>query len=124
MIFYNLFMQFLFLLLLIGINAFYVAAEFALLNSADLTLDSIIKDAKEGKNKKDGAWASHFKSLKMDATKLDNYFTVVQVGITFSSLGLGVYSERACVDLFIKFMRYCGFNITDGSSLVHIFAFF
>ncbi|MBQ7529568.1 DUF21 domain-containing protein [bacterium] len=122
MIFYNLFMQFLFLLLLIGINAFYVAAEFALLNSADLTLDSIIKDAKEGKNKKDGAWASHFKSLKMDATKLDNYFTVVQVGITFSSLGLGVYSERAFVDLFIKFVRYCGFNITDGSSLVHIFA--
>lgn len=122
MVFYDIFMQLLFLLLLIGINAFYVAAEFALLNSADLTLDSLIKAAQEGKNKKDGVWANHFKNLKRDATKLDNYFTVVQVGITFSSLGLGVYSERAFVELFIRFVRYCGANITDESSLIHFFA--
>lgn len=105
--------------ILIIINAAYVAAEFALLNIKPLELHNIIDEAK-AKGKK-ANWAAHILEVKNDSVKFDNYVTVVQVGVTCSSLGLGVYSEHALAGLFIKLAEH--FNIglagTSMQTTVH-----
>lgn len=105
--------------ILIIINAAYVAAEFALLNIKPLELHNIIDEAKV-KGKK-ANWAAHILEVKNDSVKFDNYVTVVQVGVTCSSLGLGVYSEHALAGLFIKLAEH--FNIglagTSMQTTVH-----
>ncbi|MGM9998650.1 MAG: hemolysin family protein [Candidatus Bruticola sp.] len=102
------------ILILIAINAAYVAAEFALLNSKPLELRTII-DEHKAKGKTAG-WACRLLEVKNDSVKFDNYVTVVQVGVTCSSLGLGVYSEHALAGLFIKLANH--FNIgLEGTAL-------
>lgn len=100
---------------LIIINAAYVAAEFALLNIKPLELRSIIDEAK-AKGKK-ANWADHLLEVKNDSVKFDNYVTVIQVGVTCSSLGLGVYSEHALAGLFIKLAEH--FNIGLAGTPMH-----
>ena len=104
--FYDLLFQFAVIAVLIGINAFYVGAEFAFLSLSSIELDTIVKEAE--RNGKRVPWASGFLAIKADAGKMDHYFTVVQVGVTFSSLGLGVYSEHAMAGVFMQLFKYLG----------------
>lgn len=107
------------LIILILINAFYVAAEYALLSFNKVQLGTIIKKGKrDGKNVK---WAEDFLEIKLNTVLFDNYFTIVQLGITFASLGLGVYSEDALATLFFNLASNCGLPVTSvlGKSTVH-----
>ncbi len=112
---YDILIQLGVIVVLIIINAAYVAAEFALLNIKPLELRNIIDEAK-AKGKK-ANWASHILEVKNDSVKFDNYVTVIQVGVTCSSLGLGVYSEHALAGLFIKLAEH--FNIGLAGTPMH-----
>ena len=111
--------QFTVIVILLAINGFYVAAEFALLSLTTIELDTIAKEGQ--KNKRRVPWAEGLLAIKNDAVKLDHYFTVVQVGITFSSLGLGVYSEHAMAGLFMRFAEQLGFDTHSAAvgGLIH-----
>ena len=112
------------LIVLILINAFYVAAEYALLSFNNVQLDTIIKTGeKDGKNVK---WAKDFLAIKTNTVSFDNYFTIVQLGITFASLGLGVYSEDALATIFFKLASDFGLTATSvlGKSTVHAISIF
>jgi CBS domain containing-hemolysin-like protein len=76
-------------LVLILLNAFFVAAEFALVRSRKAHLET---DAEEGKR---GA-----KQAVRIMDNLSRYLSAVQVGITLTSLGIGFIGEPAIGKLF------------------------
>ena len=73
---------------LVGANAFFVAAEFALVRARDGKLEELEKDGKRG------AWlAGH----QLD--RIDEYLSACQLGITMASLGIGFMGEPAIASL-------------------------
>ena len=76
-------------LVLILLNALFVAAEFALVRSRKAHLES---DAEEGKR------GAALAARMMD--DLSRYLSAVQVGITLTSLGIGFIGEPAIGTLF------------------------
>jgi CBS domain containing-hemolysin-like protein len=76
-------------LVLILLNAFFVAAEFALVRSRKAHLET---DATEGKR------GAHTAVQIMD--NLSRYLSAVQVGITLTSLGIGFLGEPAIGSIF------------------------
>src|SRR5919112_1082495 len=74
---------------LVLLNAFFVAAEFALVRSRKAHLET---DAEEGKR---GAKAA----VKI-MDDLSRYLSAVQVGITLTSLGIGFLGEPAIATIF------------------------
>jgi len=74
---------------LVGLNAFFVAAEFALVAARPSRIEQLIEEGE--------ARASVVKQLTAD---LDRVLSGVQVGITFASLGLGIAGELTLVRLF------------------------
>jgi CBS domain containing-hemolysin-like protein len=74
---------------LVGLNAFFVAAEFALVAARPSRIEQLIE---EGDPR-----ARVVKELTAD---LDRVLSGVQVGITFASLGLGIAGELTLVRLF------------------------
>jgi putative hemolysin len=72
--------------LLIGTTALYVMGEFASVSSRKTR---IIHMAAEG-----NALAKALLPILEDPHKLDNYIAASQVGITLSSIGLGIYGEQ------------------------------
>lgn len=79
---------------LILLNALYVAAEFATV-AARTTL--IRKQAADGNR-----LASRLLSIVDDPRRLDEYIATCQIGITFSSLVLGAYSELSFGPIWSK----------------------
>src|SRR4051795_13292367 len=77
------------MVVLILLNAFFVAAEFALVRSRKAHLE---QDAQEGQR---GAAAA---ARLMD--DLSRYLSAVQVGITLTSLGIGFLGEPAIASIF------------------------
>src|SRR5215208_394446 len=76
-------------LVLILLNAFFVAAEFALVRSRKAHLEH---DAVKGK-----------RGAKVAVTIMDDlsrYLSAVQVGITLTSLGIGFLGEPAIASIF------------------------
>ncbi|MFN2226339.1 MAG: CNNM domain-containing protein, partial [Anaerolineae bacterium] len=72
--------------LLIFVNAFYVAGEFS---SVSARKTRIIQMAQEGSR-----LARLLLPVLEDDQKLDNYIAASQVGITLSSIVLGIYGEQ------------------------------
>lgn len=72
--------------LMLGINAFYVAGEFA---SVSARKSRIVQLANDGNR-----FAKMLLPVIEDPHRLDSYIAASQVGITLSSIVLGIYGER------------------------------
>ncbi|MDS0220640.1 hemolysin family protein [Haloarcula sp. S1AR25-5A] len=75
-------------LLLVGLNGFFVAAEFAFVRVRGTSVDQLVEEGRAGSG-----------SLQAVMTDLDNYLAVTQLGITLASLGLGWVGEPAVAAL-------------------------
>jgi CBS domain containing-hemolysin-like protein len=75
-------------LALIGLNAFYVAAEYSLVRSRPDRVEASVERGDKG--------AALFKSAIED---IDDYIAACQVGITMTSIGLGAVGEPVIADL-------------------------
>jgi len=84
--------------LLIVVNAFFVAAEFAIIRVRPTQLAEI---AAEG--------SSRARMARRITKRLDAYLSAVQVGITFASLALGSIGEPAIAKLILPFFERLGF---------------
>ncbi len=76
-----------FVALMIGFNALYVAGEFATVSARK---NRIQQQAEEGNR-----LARTLLPVLEDSHKLDNYIAASQVGITLSSIALGIYGQNA-----------------------------
>ncbi len=83
--------------LLLLVNGFFVAAEFALLSVPRATVEA---KAAEG-----GRVAALILSLLKDPRKQDQYIATAQLGITLASLGLGGYGEHVVAEAIIRIFR-------------------
>jgi CBS domain containing-hemolysin-like protein len=79
------------------VNAFFVAAEFALAKVRPTSLEALAKDGDAS------AKRAHAITHKLDA-----YLSATQLGITLASLGLGWLGEPAMVDLLAPPLRAVG----------------
>ncbi|QHS16937.1 hemolysin family protein [Halopenitus persicus] len=94
-------------LVLVALNGFFVAAEFAYVRVRSTAVDSMVEQGKTGA------------TLLQDAMEsLDDYLAVTQLGITIASLGLGWIGEPAIASLIEPILG--GFLPTE---LVHLVAF-
>jgi CBS domain containing-hemolysin-like protein len=100
----------LFALLLVLLNGFFVAAEFAIVKLRATRVDAIA--AKNG-------WRGHI--LRTVHNHLDAYLSACQLGITLASLGLGWVGEPAFAELLTPLLHSLG---VDSPQLVHGIAFF
>jgi putative hemolysin len=80
-----------FVIVMIAINALYVAGEFATVSARK---SRIVQAAAEGNR-----LAKMLLPIIEDAHKLDNYIAASQVGITLSSVVLGIYGQRQIAPL-------------------------
>ncbi len=80
------------ILVMVGFNALYVAAEFATVGSRR----SRVQEAAESGS----GPAKGLLSILQDAERLDNYVAACQIGITLSSLVAGVYGQSQLTPLF------------------------
>ena len=76
------------LVLLVFVNGFFVAAEFALVRSRRSEMEKL---AEEGR----GARTRRFTQID----RIDEYLSAAQVGITMASIGLGFLGEPAIASL-------------------------
>jgi CBS domain containing-hemolysin-like protein len=102
---FNLFLA----LLLVGLNAFFVAAEFALVRVRDSRIQQLEQEG--------SARAAVVRDALRD---LDGYLSVCQVGITMASLGLGWVGEPAVAHLIKPILDAA--NVTNERA-VSIIAF-
>ncbi|MBW5445061.1 DUF21 domain-containing protein [Cohnella sp. CFH 77786] len=95
--------------LLVFMNGFFVAAEFAMVKVRGTRIDTLVQEG----NKR-ASFASHL------TNHLDAYLSACQLGITLSSLGLGWIGEPAIARMLEP--AFIAMNISE--SLVHPLAFF
>ena len=76
------------LILLVFVNGFFVAAEFALVRSRRSEMESLAEQGSRGANQ-------GLKAIE----KIDEYLSAAQVGITMTSIGLGFLGEPAIAEL-------------------------
>ena len=100
----------LFALLLVVLNGFFVAAEFAMVKLRSTRVELLA--AEHG-------WRG--KILRRVHQQLDAYLSACQLGITLASLGLGWVGEPAFAHLLEPLMEQFG---VDSPALVHGIAFF
>ncbi|MBV2131918.1 hemolysin family protein [Pseudomonas sp. MAP12] len=100
----------LFALLLVLLNGFFVAAEFAMVKLRSTRVETIA--AEHG-------WRGHI--LRTVHGQLDAYLSACQLGITLASLGLGWVGEPAFAHLLEPLLGQLGI---DSPTLVHGISFF
>ena len=76
------------LLLLIAVNGFFVAAEFALVRARKSRIEALAKQGERGAQE-----------VLDQIESLDEYLSAAQVGITMASIGIGFLGEPAIADL-------------------------
>ncbi len=91
-------------ILLVLLNGFFVAAEFALVKARESRLKRMAQEGRFG--------AQMSLHLLRD---LNTYLSAAQLGITVASLGLGWLAERALADLFVPVFAKANL----GSAFVH-----
>jgi CBS domain containing-hemolysin-like protein len=94
-------------LLLVVLNGFFVATEFAFVRIRSTAVETLVEEGKPGAG-----------TLQEAIGNLDDYLAVTQLGITISSLGLGWIGEPAVAALIEPFL-----GSVLPSSLVHLVAF-
>ncbi len=82
---------------LLAMNGFFVLAEFAAVKMRPSRVDALIASGNKGA-----------KLVKHIQTKLDDFLSVCQVGITFCSIGLGFVAEPAVVKLIEPIVEWTG----------------
>jgi CBS domain containing-hemolysin-like protein len=87
-------LQFVAVAMLILVNAFFVAAEFALVSVRDTRIEQMIADGVPG--------ARAVRRLHLD---LDDFLPAVQLGVTLCSLALGWIGEPLAASVFLGWMR-------------------
>jgi len=92
--------------LLVGLNAFFVAAEFALVAIRESRLRQLIEEG--------DARARVVQELLLD---LDRVLSGVQVGITLASLGLGYAGEVTLAELFLSW--FAGLPVGQAVVVAH-----
>ncbi|WP_137886506.1 hemolysin family protein [Pseudomonas sp. 2FE] len=100
----------LFALLLVLLNGFFVAAEFAIVKLRATRVEAIARKS---------GWRGQI--LRTVHNQLDAYLSACQLGITLASLGLGWVGEPAFAHLLQPLFESLG---VDSPKLVHGFAFF
>lgn len=87
--------------LMVGFNALYVAGEFSAVKARK---PRIAQAAKEGNR-----FAALLLPILEDGHKLDNYIAASQVGITLSSIVLGIYGQQQVAPLLEPLLLYFPF---------------
>ncbi|MFD2612945.1 hemolysin family protein [Paenibacillus gansuensis] len=95
-------------LFLVGLNGFFVAAEFAMVKVRGSRIDFLVQE---------GHARAKFARNVVD--HLDAYLSACQLGITLASLGLGWIGEPAIADLIAPWLSKLSFS--DG--VIHTIAF-
>jgi CBS domain containing-hemolysin-like protein len=108
--FWTTFWKLMLVLLLVLLNGFFVAAEFALVKVRQTRLQELVNDG----NKK----AVYALAV---TRKLDAYLSATQLGITLASLGLGWVGEQTISHLIIQpMMRALGFQAVALSETISV----
>ena len=92
-------------LLLVAINGFMVAAEFALVGARRSRIDQMAAEGVRGA-----------KRVQDALTHLDRYISATQLGITLASLGLGWIGEPALASLVDRILGLFGVPISPGQA--------
>jgi CBS domain containing-hemolysin-like protein len=98
------------IILLCLINAFFVAAEFAV---AGASRPRIAQMAESG-----SAGAQHVLEVLNDSQHVNRYLSTAQIGITIASLGLGMYGEHAVAEWLIGPLEQLGWLGTAAAHTV------
>lgn len=101
-----------FIAVLIGLTAFFVAAEFAIVKVRSSRIDQLVAE------KKRGALAA-----KKITASLDEYLSACQLGITVTALGLGYLGEPTFEHLISPIVHYFGINGTIATTISFLLAF-
>ncbi|CAM3527458.1 MULTISPECIES: hemolysin family protein [Brevibacillus] len=105
---FNLFM----VLLLVLLNGFFVATEFAIVKVRESRIAQLVAEGE-----------SRARSVEKVIQNLDAYLSACQLGITLASLGLGWLGEPAVAHLLHPVFRYFELNETLVGSISFILAF-
>jgi CBS domain containing-hemolysin-like protein len=97
-------------LLLVLLNGFFVAAEFAIARLRATKVEALANQ---------NGWRGHI--LRTVHSQMDAYLSACQLGITLASLGLGWIGEPAFAELLIPLLGAIGI---ESVKLVHGIAFF
>ena len=94
-------------LVLIALNGFFVAAEFALIRIRQTRVAELAQD---GNAKAKQARAKQVQALQ---SRLDTYLSATQLGVTIASLALGYIGESAMADVLKPVFEMAHFPISD-----------
>ena len=96
-------------LALVGLNGFFVAAEFAIVKVRSTQIESLAKTG-----------ARHAQLAQHVITHLDSYLSACQLGVTMTSLGLGWIGEPFVADILVPLAGLMGIR---ESAVIHTIAF-
>ncbi|SMO55073.1 hemolysin family protein [Solitalea koreensis] len=99
------FLDILVILLLVFLNGFFVAAEFAIVKVRGSQIDLKAKDG-----------SANAKMAKHIVRHLDGYLAATQLGITLASLGLGWLGEATMSKLILNFFHFINIPISETGS--------
>src|SRR5579863_885530 len=86
--------------LLVAANAFFVAAEFAMVSLRDTRLQQLIEQRRIGA-----------RTVQKIQQRLDEFLPAVQFGVTLASLGLGWIGESTLAVIFMPWIQRVPFGL-------------